>query len=309
MPADIPVIIEAALNGGRDRREHPRVPYTPAAVAEEALRCAEAGASIVHFHARAATGGWSADPAWYAEAIRRIREAAPDVLVSLTSLRPAGVSVSSVVNALRALAADPATRPDLISVNVGHIALWELIAPSEGQEHALLRRRTLHFPNDYEDIAALLSACRATGVFPELGIMDLGFLSQAAALRQDGLLPTVPWLLLELDSPAWGSGNQVAPATAASYTALAAGMRALFPVSSWAAHGAGIATYEIVLRALEDGPRAHVRVGFEDALEGPDRQLAESNAQLVEWATARARERGRRPATLSEARTIIGGWG
>jgi uncharacterized protein (DUF849 family) len=307
MPMDIPVIIEAALNGGRDRSEHTRVPYTPEEVAAEAARGAQAGATVVHLHARTPDGGWSADPGWYAEAIRRIREAAPDVLISLTSLRPAGVPVSSVLDTLHALAADSATRLDLISVNVGHIALWEPVAPSEGQEHAP-RRRTRHFPNDYEDIAAVLSACRATGVIPELGIMDLGFLSQAVALRADGLLPTVPWLLLELDSPAWGSGNQVAPATAANYDVLAAHMRAWFPGSSWAAHGAGIATYEIVLRALADGPHAHVRVGFEDTVEGPDGLLAESNAALVAWAVARARERGRRPATPSEAQAIIGGW-
>lgn len=307
MLMDMPVIIEAALNGGRERREHPRVPYTPEEVAAEAARCVEAGAAVVHLHARTATGGWSADPAWYAAALRAIRAQAPDLLVSITSLRPAGVPVWSVVNALHALAADPATRPDLISVNVGHIALWQPIETSEGQEHAP-RRHTLHFPNDYEDIAALLSACRATGVIPELGIMDLGFLSQAVALREDGLLPVVPWLLLELDSPAWGSGNQVAPATVASYDALAAGMPVLFPAAAWAAHGAGVATYAIVLHALEDGPRAHVRVGFEDAVEGPDGQLAESNAQLVEWATERARERGRSPATPAEARTIIGAW-
>jgi hypothetical protein len=106
-----PLLIEAAVNGGRRRHEHAAIPYSPAEVAEEARRCAEAGAGLVHFHARSPDGGWSADVGWYADAVRRIRALAPGLLVSLTSLRPAGVPVAAVLNLLATLAADPATMP------------------------------------------------------------------------------------------------------------------------------------------------------------------------------------------------------
>jgi len=119
------VVVEAALNGGRDRAEQPGVPYSPAEVAVEARRCAEAGAAIVHVHARTPDGGWSADAGWYAAAHRLIREQAPGLLVGVTSIRPAGVPVSAILELLADLAADPATRPDLISVNLGHIVAWE----------------------------------------------------------------------------------------------------------------------------------------------------------------------------------------
>ena len=61
------VVIEAALNGGRDRTENKAVPYTAHELAVEARRCADAGATVFHIHARAEDGGWTADPARYAD--------------------------------------------------------------------------------------------------------------------------------------------------------------------------------------------------------------------------------------------------
>lgn len=292
------MVIEAALNGGRPRRAHPAVPCTPGEVATAAQQCAAVGASVVHIHAQDADGAWSADPAWYAETNRRIRELAPGVLISITSLRPAGVAVSAVLELLTALSADLRTRPDLISVNLGHIVAWEQASAPGGP------RRTRHFPNDYDDIAALLAYCRDTGVTPELAVMDLGFLSNAVTLRDDGLLPARPWFLLELDSPAYGSGRQVAPSTAANYSTLATLMREHFPGALWAGHGVERAGYAVLRRALEDG--AHIRVGFEDAIHLPEGHLAADNAALVRWAVGAAHRLGRAPASAREARTLIG---
>jgi uncharacterized protein (DUF849 family) len=295
---DEPVVIEAALNGGRDRAECPAVPYTAAEIAAEARRCADAGATVFHVHARAADDGWTADPARYAEVVSALRQAAPEGLVSITSLRPEGVAVDAVLDLLAALATDPATTPDLISVNLGHIVAWEPVAGSG------FRRRTVHYPNAYEDIVRVLVSCRERGIWPELGIMDLGFVSNAVALRDDGALPERPWCLLELDSPAYGVGPQVAPATVANYEAVAAPLREHLPEARRAAHGQGIAGYAVIARALAEG--AHVRVGFEDAVLLPDGRPARSNAELVEWTVAAARAAGRRPATVGETRVVTG---
>jgi len=290
------VIIEAALNGGRSRQEHPGVPLAADELAAEARRCAEAGASVVHVHARSRTGGWTASPVAYARIVRAIRAAAPEVLISITSLRPQGVPVARIQHLLEQL--PPDARPDLISVNLGHITTWEARPGRNG-------RPTRHFPNSYDDIAQLLETCRAKGVTPELGLMDFGFISNAVALRDDGVLPAEPWFLLELDSPAFGAGTQVAPATDATYAALSATLREQFPGAPWAAHGAGVATYAVVQRALEEG--AHVRVGFEDAVEMPDGSLARSNADQVAWTVKRATALGRTAATAEDARRIIAG--
>src|SRR5260370_279626 len=81
------------------------------------------------------------------------------------------------------------------------------------------------------------AASRRLGVTPELGVMDLGFISNAVALRDDRLLPARPWFLIELDSPSYGAGRQVAPSTVANYDLLASLARAHFPRAAWAGHG------------------------------------------------------------------------
>ncbi len=290
------VVIEAALNGGRDRRDHPAVPLSPAEIAAEAARCAAAGASLVHVHARDDAGGWNDDAARYAETIRLVRAAAPGLPIGITSIRPDGVGIGTTILLLNALATEPGALPDAMSVNLGHIAAWEPDATGG--------RRTVHYPNGYKDVAGLLRACETFGIRPELGVMDFGFVSNAAALRDDGVLPPAPWFLLELDSPGFGQPPQVAPSTVAAYDALATAMREQFPDARWAAHGQGIGTYDIVRRALETGQ--HVRVGFEDAVVLPDGRIPGSNAELVEWAVAAARAAGREPASASETRRIVG---
>ena len=62
------IIIKACLNGNRGREDNPNVPWTPQEVADEAVRCYNAGASIVHMHARHPDGRVSYDTEWYAEA-------------------------------------------------------------------------------------------------------------------------------------------------------------------------------------------------------------------------------------------------
>jgi 3-keto-5-aminohexanoate cleavage enzyme len=292
------VFIEVALNGGRDRADNEAVPYTAAELAAEARRCANEGATLFHVHARADDGGWTADPARYAEVVRELREAVPHGLVSITSIRPEAVPVEEILALLAALAGDPTTTPDLISINLGHIVAWERVAVDP------LRRRTTHYPNAYEDNTRILTACTAHGIQPELGLMDLGFVNNAVALRDDGVLPERPWFLIELDSPAYGSGVQVAPSTAANYDALVTPLRQHFAEARWAAHGQGVAGYAVIERALADG--AHIRVGFEDAIQLPDSHLARSNAELVRWAVAAAQQAGRTPAAIEETRLIIG---
>lgn len=293
-----PVIITAALNGNRDRREHLALPITATEIAAEAARCRDAGASIVHVHARAADGGWTADLAPWRELMRRLRVAAPDTLVSITSLRPEGAPARAVLDLVTGLAADARTRPDLISVNLGHGVVWE------PRPRAGAGRTTRHYPNSYDDIARLLNLCAELGVQPELGLMDLGFVSNAVALRDDGLLPARPWFLVELDSPGYGAGEQFAPSTVDNYTALATPLREHFPGAAWSTHGNGVAGYAVIERALAEG--AHIRVGFEDAVQLPDGSAPASNADLVAWAVEVAARYGRAAATVEVAREVLG---
>ena len=307
-----PVIIEAAINGGRDRRDHADIPYTPEEVAHEAIACVDAGASIVHIHARGRYGAWSASPAWYSHAIRRIRHYRPDVLVSLTSIRPDTIPVDVILGLITTLSNSESTRPDLISVNLGHIMRWEHVAPGDAAAGRPiprpvrgigLHRRTVHYPNSYGDVVALLDACQTFGIVPELGIMDLGFVSNAVALHEDGLIGEQPWCLVELDSPRYGAGAQVAPSSTEDYDVIANRILRYLPGARWAAHGSGRPGFAVLERALATG--AHLRVGFEDSVVAPDGRRAHGNAELVGWAASRIRDAGRSVATADQAFAIV----
>jgi uncharacterized protein (DUF849 family) len=133
--------------------------------------------------------------------------------------------------------------------------------------------------------------------------MDLGFVSNAVALREDGHFPAAVWFLLELDREAYGAGPQVAPSTVANYERLVAELRHHFPTVTRVVHGQGIAGYDVLRRALAD--REHVRVGFEDCVRLPDGTPARSNAELVAWAVDAARAAGREPASVAAVRAPL----
>jgi uncharacterized protein (DUF849 family) len=78
------VRIQAALNGGRSRAEHPALPETPAQLAADARACVDAGAEILHFHPRDEQGGETLDAGACANAILAVREACPGVPVVLS---------------------------------------------------------------------------------------------------------------------------------------------------------------------------------------------------------------------------------
>src|SRR3954454_9141649 len=78
------VLIQAALNGGRSRAEHPAVPQTPEELAADARACVEAGAESIHFHPRDERGGETLEAGPSADAVLAVREACPGIPVVLS---------------------------------------------------------------------------------------------------------------------------------------------------------------------------------------------------------------------------------
>jgi 3-keto-5-aminohexanoate cleavage enzyme len=306
-----PVLVQVAINGGRDRREHPAIPYTPEEAATEAIACIDAGAALVLLRARGRYGAWSASPAWYSHAIRRIRHYRPDALIGIPAIRPETIPVDVILGLLVTLSNSAATRPDLLSVNLGHVMVWEAIAPGDAAAGRPiprpvrglgLSRRTVHYPSSYGDIVALLDACRSGGIVPELAIHDLGSVNNAVTLAADGLLPLAPWCRVAVDGPVTSTGS--ASAEAEDYDVLADRIARRLPGAGWVGHGTGRAGFAVTEQALVTG--AHLRVGFEDSVVAPDGTRAPSNADLVAWAAGRVRAERRAIADAGQARRIIG---
>jgi uncharacterized protein (DUF849 family) len=284
------IIIKACLNGARGREQNPHVPWTPAEIAAEAERCADAGASIVHIHARTPQGGTSYDPEWYAEADRLIR-AQTNLVLNHTTARLPDTSIDQVLRYLR----ETPEPVDMISLNTGNIVFNMPL--SHGT------RRTIAIPNSYDDIRQTILACRERGIMPEPAVLDTGFLTNVATLVQDGLLPSPRYLLVEF-SGRFGDGLQIMPGTPRSYFYMTGCVKELFPEAIWAAHGIEDSVFTIASLAIATG--AHVRVGFEDRATLVDGSLAKSSADFVSWAVNVARAHGREPATPQDTRQMIG---
>ena len=283
------IVIKACLNGMRGREQSPHVPWTPAEIAAEAKRCADAGAAIVHIHARTPEGEISYDPEWYTEADRLIREQT-DLIVNHTTARMPDATIDQVLRYLRETP-EPA---DMISLNSGNIVFNTPL--SEGG------RRTIAIPNSYNDIKQTLMVCNERGIVPEPAVLDTGFLSSVVMLVEDGLLPSPRYLLVEF-SGRFGQGFQIMPGTPRSYFYMTDCVKEVFPDATWIAHGIEDSVFTIASLAISTG--AHIRIGFEDRATLVDGTLAQSNADYVNWSVEVARAHGREPATPQEARQIL----
>ncbi len=154
------VIISCALTGAVTTKAHcPAIPYTPVEIAEEAKRAYDAGASIVHIHARNDEGAPSWDPAVFAAIKSEVEERCP-VLINW-STGGAGPMKDRVAHLA-------ATKPHIAALNMGSMnyAKWR----TKTQNFAF----KFVFANSFDDIIAFAKAIEEWGSKPELGGCDTG---------------------------------------------------------------------------------------------------------------------------------------
>jgi len=269
------LIITAALIGSAPTREqNPHLPYSPAEIAEEALRSWRAGASVVHVHVREAKTG---KPAFakelFAEVVDRIRSES-DLLINLTT---SSFSLTGPdVNEKRLMPLE--LKPDLCSLDVGSCNF---------------RGGVFINPVEWGDTAA--KRMREAGIKPEMELFDLGHLSQARDMVERGLIAPPPWFQICLGVQ-WGA--------AADLETLLAFVSRLPKGSQWSVLGVGPHQLPLTTHAMLLG--GHVRVGFEDNLYFARGVKAKSNAEFVERAVALARLLQREVASCTEARALLG---
>ncbi len=279
------LIITAAVTGGEyvSKATTPYVPSTTDEIVEEVVRCVEAGASIVHLHAKDPRTGeaWSGDPnPLLREYIDRIRERV-DVVVNVST---GGGRVGNpperwdeLVRARCRLGAE------MMSLNMGTMNRWA--------EHPT----GPIFLNTVEMIERWCGYMVEGGVKPEHEVYDTGMINVCRQLAQKkivpeplhvqfvmvgrtGFLPTPKALIYSLDQLPEG----------------------------WTWSVCALGRYEIPMAAVAMTMGGHVRVGFEDNVFLRYGELATSNAQLVEKVVIIARELDRPVATPDDAREMLG---
>lgn len=287
-----PVIITCALTGDSDTPgRSPHVPVTPEQIAADALAAAEAGAAIVHIHVRdPATGKGSREVALYREVTSRIADSGRDVIVNLT----AGMGGKLVFNGETPL--PPAPDTDLVGATdrMRHIAELrpEMCSLDCGSFNSGMADEI--YVSTGPMVRQMAARMRDLGVKPELEVFDFGHMRLACDLVAQGLVAPPPLFQFALGLR-WG-----APSDAATMLAL----RAMLPAGAqWVAFGAGAEQFPVAAQSVLLG--GHVRVGLEDNLYRRRGVLA-SNADLVEDAVRLVETLGQRPATVPEARSLLG---
>ncbi len=262
----------------------PWVPYTPAEIAEEAKRAYEAGAAVVHIHARTDEGGPTFEPAVYA-AIRREIEARCPVIINF-STGGAGAMEGRVAHIRE-------VRPPIGALNMGSMNYAKY---SEKRKSFVFE---FVFENPFSGISYLLKVMNEAGVKPELETFDVGHISSVTPLLDLGLLKA------PLDfSFVMGVLGGVR-ATTENLITMAREAQACSPGCTWKAFGVSHEGWRTTGAALALG--GNVRVGLEDNfyLDVNGKEMAKSNGDLVAKAARMARDIGREPASVETAKRLL----
>ncbi len=249
------LLITVALCGAETTREHNlAVPFTPAEIAAEARRSFDAGARMAHVHARWDDGTPTQDADRYVATVAAIREAAPELIVQVSTGGAVGMTPEERLGSL-------AAAPEMATLTCGTVNFGKGV-----------------FENPAGLMLEFARAQLAAGIKPELEIFDLGHLDNARWLIAKAPLEGSQHYDLVLGVPGGAAGTPQNVVTFADR---------LPPGSTWSATGIGNAHLPVIMTAIACG--GHVRVGFEDQVELRPGELAGSNADFV----ARAAEIGR----------------
>jgi 3-keto-5-aminohexanoate cleavage enzyme len=280
---DDPVIITCSISGSLANREQcPAIPYTPAEYAAEARRAVDEGAAMIHIHARRPDGTPSYDAEDFQVIAEAILGAVDDVIVNF-STGAIGVPVEKRVAYLRAY------RPDVAALNMGSMNYAKYSAKRKDFVFKAV------FANPFDEIIELLEAMNELGIKPEHECFDVGHVGSLAPLVDMGVLR--PPLHVSCVMGLTGG----IPPTARNLALMADNVPA---GSHWGVIGISRAQWMLVAAALTLG--GSVRVGLEDNFYLPDGSMARSNGDLIAKARGLVEDVGRTPATVAQAREILG---
>jgi 3-keto-5-aminohexanoate cleavage enzyme len=274
------VVVSAALTGVAANREQCKwIPYTPEEIGEESLRAYNAGAAIVHIHGREYDG----TPSWRVEIFREIMQEVRkrcSVIINF-STGAVGVDRDSRIGHIREL------RPEIAALNMGTMNYAKYSPKRRNFVFSVV------FQNPFDDIMFFLDAMDQNGVKPECECFDLGHVESILPLMDMGLLRNFQVSLIM--GVVGGMG-----ATARNL----AHVSSVVPAEvAWQVIGISQEQWLLISTAL--GLGGNVRVGLEDNFYLSPGEMAKGNGPLVEKAARMARDMGREPATVEEARAIL----
>ena len=274
------VVITCALTGAiANKTQCPHIPYTADEIGEEARRAYEAGASVVHIHAREEDGSPTID----VEAFRLIYKAVRSRSPVLINFSTGAIGVSRE----QRIAHIPALKPEIAALNMGTMN-YAKYSP---------RRKdfvfSIEFLNPIPDIIFYLETMKDNGVQPECECFDVGHLETVYPLIDMGVLKN-----FQVSCILGVVGAIQASARNLTYfsTRIPTGI-------PWQVIGVSMEQWMLCATALSLG--GNIRVGLEDNFYLSKDLMAEGNGPLVEKAVRMARDIGREPASVEETRKLL----
>ncbi len=294
-----PVIISCAITGAiHTPSMSPYLPATADAIVASAVEAAQAGAAILHLHARDEDTG---KPDQSVEGFGRIVPRIAGKTVAVLNLTTGGSPYMTVEERVR-----PAAHfaPQLASLNMGsmNMGLFPMLKRHGGisgwEKDHLEGSRDLVFRNSYKDIAYVLETCRGNGTRFEFECYDTAHLYNLAHFADEGVVEP-PFFVQTVFGLLGGIGAHADDIAHMRRTAV----RLFGDDLVWSSLGAGAHQMRVAATVAASG--GHVRVGLEDSLWSGPGELAVSNADQVRTAIALIESIGCRPATPDEARDIL----
>ena len=291
------VIISCAITGAIHVPSlTPHLPVTPSQIAENAIGAAEAGAAIVHLHARDPEDGRpTPDPEVFSRFLPEIR-AASDVVINITTGGGHGMSLEERTAAARRF------QPELCSLNMGsmNFGLFPMLDRIgdfryEWEPEYLEMTRDFIFKNTFKDIESIVSDLGVGGTRFEFECYDVGHLYNLAFLFEKGIVEP-PLFVQTVFGILGGIGTHPEDLLHMKRTAdRLFGDEYIWSVLAAGRHQTPLVTQGAILRG-------NVRVGLEDSIYLARGVLAESNAQQVEKISRILGELSLEIATPDEAR-------
>lgn len=295
------VIITCAVTGGiHTPTMSDALPITPDEIARQSIDAAEAGASIIHLHARdPETGMPTPDPDVFMQFLPRIKQSC-DAVINITTGGGLGMTVEE------RLAGPIKAEPEMTSLNMGsmNFALHPLAARYKDWKHDwekpfLEASEDFIFRNTFKDISYILKHLgEGCGTRFEHECYDIGHLYNLAYYVDAGLVKP-PFLVQSIFGILGGIGAEMENVMFMKQTA----DRLFGDDYVWSVLAAGRFQMPFVTQAAMMG--GNVRVGLEDSLYIGKGELAKSNADQVRKVRGILEELGMAIASPTEAREVL----
>jgi uncharacterized protein (DUF849 family) len=291
------VIITAAITGqGATPVMSPYLPLSPKQIADDAVKAWEAGAAIVHVHARKPeTGEPTPSLDIFREIVTDIKKRC-DVVINITT---GGAGTPD-----ERIKVVPEFKPEMATLNCGSLSgtaiqVYERMKDQIQYEweKKFLQREEFIFENTYKMMREYSQACRENNTRPEIEIWDIGQISAVKFMIDRSYIDTPVHLQFVMGAL---SGM---PATISTLVFVYQRARETLGEFSWSVAAVGRDQIPVGAATLAMG--GHVRVGLEDSLYAGYGRLARSSAEQVEKIVKIAAEMSIKPATPDDVREML----